>query len=126
MAPSAILPPIKFSLPGGEPQDTHLQVFGQTFVVHSMILKLNSEYFRKFLDSPEKNEHDFPQDGGIRYKWVTQFDQQGTETDANKCGGWLLVWEKSFVSFHENIRQDQKIRANPVQDRKREQLPIFG
>ncbi|EPE24700.1 hypothetical protein GLAREA_08553 [Glarea lozoyensis ATCC 20868] len=115
MASPALLPPIKFSLPGGEPQDTHLEVFGQTFLVHSVVLKMNSEYFRKFLDSPDKSEDDFPQGGGIRYKWVTQLDQQDTGTDAKKCDGWLLVWEKSLVkndsSYQYSGDEREQIRA---------------
>jgi hypothetical protein len=34
--------------------DTRLTVFGTKFHVHSFILKVLSEYFRKFLGSPDK------------------------------------------------------------------------
>lgn len=45
--------PIVFSQPGLKP-DTRLTVFDQEFHVHSIILKLKSAFFRKFLDSPDK------------------------------------------------------------------------
>lgn len=45
--------PIVFSTPGYQP-DVRLVVFDQEFHVHSILLKLHSAYFRKFLDSPDK------------------------------------------------------------------------
>ena len=36
-------------------QDTKLEVLGQVFVVHSILLKLHSKFFLRFLDSPEKD-----------------------------------------------------------------------
>ncbi|PBP24241.1 hypothetical protein BUE80_DR004880 [Diplocarpon rosae] len=45
--------PIIFSTPGLKP-DTLLVVLGQEFHVHSLLLKLHSAFFRKFLDSPDK------------------------------------------------------------------------
>ncbi|KAH9215140.1 hypothetical protein DL95DRAFT_461401 [Leptodontidium sp. 2 PMI_412] len=47
------MPPIVFSTPGLKP-DTRLTVFEQEFQVHSLVLKLHSAFFRKFLDSPDK------------------------------------------------------------------------
>lgn len=38
----------------GEEIDTLLSVLEQDFHVHSVILKCHSNYFRKFLDSPDK------------------------------------------------------------------------
>ncbi|EPE24699.1 hypothetical protein GLAREA_08552 [Glarea lozoyensis ATCC 20868] len=77
----------KFDLLSGlEKPDTHLRVFTQTFEVHSQILKEHSEFFRAFLDSSEKDQSAFPQEG-IRYKWITHVDEDGS---------WCLVWEKSL------------------------------
>ncbi|TVY31530.1 hypothetical protein LSUB1_G008456 [Lachnellula subtilissima] len=42
------------SLSPGLKPDTRLRVFEQEFHVHSTILKLHSNYFRRFLDSPDK------------------------------------------------------------------------
>lgn len=45
--------PHVFICPGYNP-DTRIKVFKKEYHVHSLILKLYSAYFRKFLDSPEK------------------------------------------------------------------------
>ncbi|KAH7403259.1 hypothetical protein BKA64DRAFT_641261 [Cadophora sp. MPI-SDFR-AT-0126] len=45
--------PIMFTTPGFQP-DVRLVVFDQELHVHSILLKLYSAYFRKFLDSPDK------------------------------------------------------------------------
>ncbi|PVH87079.1 hypothetical protein DL98DRAFT_355713, partial [Cadophora sp. DSE1049] len=42
-----------FTTPGYQP-NVRLVVFDQEFHVHSILLKLHSAYFRKFLDSPDK------------------------------------------------------------------------
>lgn len=44
---------IKFISPGLK-ADVRLKVFQHEIHVHSLILKLNSSYFRRFLDSPDK------------------------------------------------------------------------
>ncbi|KAH6711303.1 hypothetical protein BKA61DRAFT_577762 [Leptodontidium sp. MPI-SDFR-AT-0119] len=78
-APETLPTPILFKIEGMEP-DTQLQVFDQTFLVHSSALKLHSTYFRKFLDSPDKPT---TFTGKYRYSWVTKLDGNGPE--------WSLV-----------------------------------
>ncbi|KAE8442865.1 hypothetical protein EG329_002607 [Mollisiaceae sp. DMI_Dod_QoI] len=46
-------PPIVIKMPGFSP-DTRLKVFSQAFHVHSLLLKIHSTFFRKFLDSADK------------------------------------------------------------------------
>lgn len=51
--------------------DTTLEVHGRIFHVHSVILKLYSAYFRKFMDSADKQTNPiFP----LRYEYVTVVD----------------------------------------------------
>ncbi|KAK2625513.1 hypothetical protein QTJ16_004825 [Diplocarpon rosae] len=89
--------PIIFSTPGLKP-DTLLVVLGQEFHVHSLLLKLHSAFFRKFLDSPDKTicsastgsvENAAPRapssftfsglpGGSPIYEWVTKIDEDGT------------------------------------------------
>jgi hypothetical protein len=45
--------PVVFQSPGLQP-DVRLTVFDKEFHVHSVLLKLHSAFFRKFLDSPDK------------------------------------------------------------------------
>ncbi|CAG8971595.1 hypothetical protein HYALB_00007988 [Hymenoscyphus albidus] len=77
--------PIIFRIPGQTP-DTLLSVLGQDYHVHSMLLKLHSNYFRRFLDSPDKSgeraSHDF------RYHYITVFDD-------DECGWSLESVEKA-------------------------------
>ncbi|TVY47964.1 hypothetical protein LOCC1_G002625, partial [Lachnellula occidentalis] len=80
---SADMEPVIFLMPDFAP-NTRLRVFGQDFHVHSSYLKLHSAFFRKFLDSPEK-EIDTTS-SGFRYEWVTKEDKDGT---------WSLVWAGS-------------------------------
>ncbi|KAH7319453.1 hypothetical protein BKA65DRAFT_409686 [Rhexocercosporidium sp. MPI-PUGE-AT-0058] len=64
--------PIVFFSPGLKP-DTRLTVFDQEFQVHSMILKLHSAFFRKFLDSADKTS--IASNGQpFKYDWVTKVD----------------------------------------------------
>jgi len=96
--------PIVFTAPGLGP-DVSLKVFDNwEFHVHSVLLKLHSAFFRKFLDSADKNTAGSTTDAvpasgllttegagivngaAIRYEWVTQIDEDGD--------GWHLV-EKS-------------------------------
>jgi hypothetical protein len=46
-------------------QDTYLTVFNQEFHVHSMLLKLHSAFFGKFLGSPDKVNATMPK--GFKY-----------------------------------------------------------
>jgi len=65
--------PIVFMSPGLKP-DVRLMVFKQEFHVHSIILKLHSNYFRKFLDSPDKS--DTPASALFRYEYVSVVDEE--------------------------------------------------
>lgn len=88
------LPPIIFKLPGMK-CDTRLLVFDQEFQVHSMILKLHSAFFRKFLDSAEKQNLPPPSTSSFypsfKYNWVTAVDGDDGE-------GWHLVSSNEYVS----------------------------
>ena len=56
--------------------DTRLTVLRQEFHVHSVILKLHSAFFRKFLDSEDKEVA--PAFSAFRYDYVSVFDTDGT------------------------------------------------
>ncbi|PMD62646.1 uncharacterized protein K444DRAFT_524777, partial [Hyaloscypha bicolor E] len=66
--------PIIFKSPGLKP-DVRLTVFGQVFHVHSIILKLHSNFFRKFLDSADKVAA--PASASFQYDYVSVFDADG-------------------------------------------------
>lgn len=65
--------PLVFNAAGFQP-DVSLMVFDQDFHVNSVVLKLYSAYFRKFLDSAEKNG---PLSGQFAYKYTTVVDPDG-------------------------------------------------
>ncbi|KAH7403236.1 hypothetical protein BKA64DRAFT_743856 [Cadophora sp. MPI-SDFR-AT-0126] len=66
--------------------DVQLQVFDQVYHVHSVILKMQSAFFFKFLDSPEKPN--IPDSNGkISYKWITEIDDDGKSWALNANGG---------------------------------------
>lgn len=67
--------PIIFVLPGMKP-DVRLDIFGQHIHVHSLILKLHSHYFRKFLDSPEKSGERASAD--FQYEYAAAIDDDGS------------------------------------------------
>jgi hypothetical protein len=79
-------PPIKFISPGFT-ADTCITVFGQDYHVHSTILKLHSNYFRKFLDSADKPNA--AATAIFKYNYTTVVDDDGI---------WA-VEPKSTVSF---------------------------
>ena len=83
-------PPIKFISPGFT-ADTCINVFGQDYHVNSMILKLHSSYFRKFLDSADKPNA--PATAIFKYNY-------GTVVDADDI--WA-VEPKSTVSFRYSL-----------------------
>lgn len=76
-------PPIVLNSPGQKP-DLLLQVFNQSFHVHSVMLKFHSEFFRKFLDSADKDKKAPPSDPNFKYVWIAKLDPDGR---------WHLVWE---------------------------------
>ncbi len=66
--------PIVFQSPGLKP-DVRLTIYGQEFHVHSVILKLHSNFFRKFLDSPEKEAA--PPSSPFKYDYASVTDADG-------------------------------------------------
>ncbi|KAF7872696.1 uncharacterized protein EAF02_008767 [Botrytis sinoallii] len=58
--------------------DVRLMVFKQEFHVHSHILKKGSNYFRKFLDSPDKQNIPISDSDLFRYDYNTVVDEDGT------------------------------------------------
>ncbi|TVY85651.1 hypothetical protein LAWI1_G008232, partial [Lachnellula willkommii] len=86
-----------------------LVVFDQEFHVHSVVLKLYSAFFRKFLDSPDKataaaaaaagaNHPSIASPQSIvsskfKYEWVTKLDEtiSGEDADTNDALPWYLV-----------------------------------
>ncbi|KAE9371385.1 hypothetical protein N431DRAFT_545647 [Stipitochalara longipes BDJ] len=74
-APRRVRKPIVFSSPGLTP-DVCLTVFDQEFHVHSIILKLPSNFFRKFLDSRDKEAA--PASSLFQYDYVSVLDADGT------------------------------------------------
>ncbi|TVY52980.1 hypothetical protein LSUE1_G010062 [Lachnellula suecica] len=78
MATSAAPPAKVFTTPSGKP-DVRLQVFHQAFHLHSTVLKLKSEFFCKFLDSPDKvaRRLEAPP-GAFKYDWSTMVDGDGS------------------------------------------------
>jgi hypothetical protein len=74
--------------------DVRLKVFGTwEFHVHSVILKLYSAFFRKFLDPANKQGETTP-GTNFKYEWVTEIDDDGK--------GWHLISESSLASLLRN------------------------
>ncbi|TGO39697.1 hypothetical protein BHYA_0049g00330 [Botrytis hyacinthi] len=66
-----------FHLPGHK-VDVKLSVFdGLQLHVHSVILKLHSAFFRRFLDPPGRDDKD-ENTGSFKYEWVTLYDDDGS------------------------------------------------
>jgi hypothetical protein len=68
--------PIIFKSPGTKP-DLYFKAFSQEFHINSVVLKLNSEYFRTFLDPsggklPKSSSHLFTSE------WFTKVDGKGS------------------------------------------------
>jgi len=72
--------PIIFKLPGHK-VDIRFQVFQQVFHVHSVLLKIHSSYFLKFLDSLSNLNRPSVPEGNFPYEWVTKIESDG---------GWAL------------------------------------
>lgn len=72
-----------FSIPGHTP-DTRFMLFNETEIhVHSVILKLHSAFFRKFLDSPDKKPAEAS--AKFRYEWVSEIEEDGDWHMIDKC-----------------------------------------
>ncbi|TVY89683.1 hypothetical protein LAWI1_G003078 [Lachnellula willkommii] len=98
--------PIVFTAPGLGP-DMSIEVFKQIFHVNSMVLKIHSEYFRNYLDSPDKAPAGSVA-GAFKYEWVTQVDEDGK--------GWSLT-AKEKVS--------NKSNGQPFTGKPEEQIEAF-
>ena len=66
--------PVLFTARGLTP-DVRLEVFGQEYHVHSIILKMQSAFFFKFLDSADKS--DYSPKSNFLHEWVTEVDEDG-------------------------------------------------
>ncbi|MCC9493065.1 BTB/POZ domain-containing protein, partial [Campylobacter jejuni] len=73
---------IVFQHQGRTKPDVRLCVFDAEFHVHSEVLKFHSQFFRAFLDSPDKVGTPASFDV-FKYTWVTKMDDDGK--------GWSLV-----------------------------------
>ena len=58
--------------------DVRLRCFDTEFHVHSVILKLYSAFFAKFLDSPDKAHPQTVPVGRFKYEWVSKVDDDGS------------------------------------------------
>jgi hypothetical protein len=68
--------PIIFKSPGTKP-DLYFKVFSQEFHVNSVVLKLNSEYFRTFLD-PSGGKLPKSSSPLFTSEWFTKVDGKGS------------------------------------------------
>ncbi|CAG8955890.1 hypothetical protein HYFRA_00008740 [Hymenoscyphus fraxineus] len=86
--------PKVYRLPGGLKPDVRLLVFDQEYHVHSTILKLHSNYFRRFLDSPDKTGE--PASANFQYEYATVVDDDGTWAlePANKIKDPVFTFER--------------------------------
>ncbi|KAF7911434.1 uncharacterized protein EAF01_002941 [Botrytis porri] len=94
---------VTFSIPGQTP-DTRITIFQlKELHVHSSILKLYSAYFRKFMDSPDKDSA--PPSAMWKYDWTEKVEEDGS---------WYVV-DKRGQEFEEqqsvNSRDDMDIVA---------------
>jgi hypothetical protein len=70
------IPSIVFASPGLKP-DVRLKIFVEAEIhYYSLILKLHSNFFRKFLDSPDKSPA--PASASFKYEYATVVDEDGT------------------------------------------------
>ncbi|RDL32968.1 uncharacterized protein BP5553_08407 [Venustampulla echinocandica] len=65
--------PIVFTRHGMKP-DTLLKVFGLEFHVHSVVLKINSKFFHKFMDPDNGVVVVPPASSPFKYEWYTKID----------------------------------------------------
>lgn len=67
---------IIFRVSGLQQPDTKLMVFATEIHIHSVLPKLHSGYFRKFLDSADKLAG--PASAKFHYEYITAIDEDGT------------------------------------------------
>lgn len=91
-------PPIVFNFADHD-VDVRFKVFDDLeFHVHSVVLRMYSAFFRRFLDSPDKDGRD-ENTGKFKYEWATKYDADGS---------WSLVDARSLtadqvISHHQPI-----------------------
>ncbi|KAF5872095.1 uncharacterized protein Bfra_009124 [Botrytis fragariae] len=100
-----IAEPIILRQPGFE-NDLRLNVFGQVYYAHSIILKLNSKYFRSTLEWGEN--HATPS-GKFRYDFTSAVDEDGF---------WLMELIKS-TSDYDILTNTNKLRATHTEEGER-------
>ncbi|TGO67895.1 hypothetical protein BELL_0863g00030 [Botrytis elliptica] len=94
--------PIVFTSPDHK-TDVRLMVFKQEFHVHSHILKKGSNYFRKFLDSPDEQNIPISDSDLFRYDYSTVVDEDGTR-------GLAPLLTEEMVSRAEHIGEIEGFR----------------
>ncbi|KAF7958333.1 hypothetical protein EAE96_001884 [Botrytis aclada] len=97
--------PIVFCQPGFT-HDVRLNVFGRVYYAHSIILKLNSKYFRSTFEWGKS--HATPS-GRFRYDFTFVVDEDGI---------WLMELVKS-TSTHRNLTNTNKLRAPQTEEGER-------
>ncbi|TGO24737.1 hypothetical protein BPAE_0096g00430 [Botrytis paeoniae] len=100
-----IAEPIILRQPGFE-NDVRLNVFGQVYYAHSIILKLNSKYFRSTLECGEN--HATPS-GKFRYDLTAVVDEDGF---------WLMELIK-LTSNSDNLTNTNKLKAPQTEEGER-------
>ncbi|KAF7911439.1 uncharacterized protein EAF01_002946 [Botrytis porri] len=100
-----IAEPIILRQPGFK-NDVRLNVFGQVYYAHSIIIKLKSKYFRSTLEWGEK--HAIPS-GKFRYDFTSVVDKDGI---------WLMELIKSTSNF-EILTNTNKLRAPQTEEGER-------
>ncbi|KAF7919804.1 hypothetical protein BELL_0052g00040 [Botrytis elliptica] len=104
---------VTFSLPGQKP-DTRITIFQlKELRVHSSILKLYSAYFRKFMDSPDKEPA--PSSAAWKYDWTAKVEEDGSwyvveskgqefkkQRGATSCGDLdIMAFENIIMSMYQ-------------------------
>jgi hypothetical protein len=64
---------VTFTIPD-LPPDTKLEIYDRTFEVHSMVLRLHSGFFRKFLAYKKGSSDESNSDSGFRHHFVVKDD----------------------------------------------------
>ncbi|QSZ36384.1 hypothetical protein DSL72_006260 [Monilinia vaccinii-corymbosi] len=95
--------PIIFQRPGFE-IDVRLNVFGQEYLVHSIVLRLQSAYFRTFLDSADKVPA--VKSSLFRYDYISVVDNDGE---------WGLEAVKSTNAKNSSNENTPKLKEERVE-----------
>jgi hypothetical protein len=75
-------PTVVFKSPGLPTPDVRFRVFDDyEFHVHSVVLKMNSAFFQRFLDLANKDIIGEKCLSGFQYEWVSEIDDSGMDLD---------------------------------------------